>query len=270
MSLLSHALFIFRRYLLKLSRIGEIPVVVHRQIPEGFSLKTCTIVKKADGWYCSISIEDETVPTTKPLDTVKTATGVDVGLNKFLTTSDGETVAIPQYYRKAQKHLARQQKKLSRKQKGSNRHESQQNFIARIHQHIRRQRQDFHYRIAHQLVRKYDLIAVEDLNIRGLARTKLAKSILDAAWGQFINILEAVAVKCGVRVVKVNPHGTSQKCSGCGTNVPKTLSVRTHQCPKCNCVLYRDENASRNILTRALSEVGLILPSQCGLGVSPS
>ncbi|MGB7441037.1 MAG: transposase, partial [Coleofasciculaceae cyanobacterium] len=146
----------------------------------------------------------------------------------------------------------------------------QQNFIAKIHQHIRRQRKDFHYRIAHQLVKKHDLIAVEELNIRGLARTKLAKSILDAAWGQFINILETVAVKCGVRVVKVNPHGTSQNCSGCGAKVPKTLSVRTHQCPKCNCVLDRDENAGRNILSRALSEVGLILPSQCGLGVSPS
>jgi len=253
---------------LKLSKIGEIDVIVHRPIPEGFKLKTCTIVKKADGWYASISIEDETVPAPKPLDTVKTAIGIDVGLNKFLTTSVGETVPIQQVYRKAQKHLARQQRKLSRKQKGSNHHATQQNFIARIHQHIRRQRRDFHYRIAHQLVGKYDLIAVEDLNIRGLARTKLAKSILDAAWGEFITILETVAVKCGVRVVKVNPHGTSQNCSGCGTKVPKTLSVRTHQCPKCNCVLDRDENAGRNILNRALSEVGLILPVRGGLDVS--
>ncbi|MGB7444630.1 MAG: transposase [Coleofasciculaceae cyanobacterium] len=92
-----------------------------------------------------ISIEDETVPTPKPLDTVKTAIGIDVGLNKFLTTSEGETVPIQQVYRKAQRHLARQQRKLKRKEKGSNRYESQQNFIAKIHQHIRRQRKDFHY-----------------------------------------------------------------------------------------------------------------------------
>jgi putative transposase len=215
-------------------------------------------------------MEDETVPTAMPRQEVKTAVGIDVGLHEFLTTSEGATVPVQQVYRKAQKHLARQQRKLARQEKGSNRHKKQQNFIARIHQRIGRQRKDFHYNVAHKLVKNYDLIAVEDLNIRGLARTKLAKSILDAAWGQFITILETVAVKCGVRVVKVNPYGTSQDCSSCGIKVPKTLSIRTHECPKCGCVLDRDENAAINILNRALTEVGLILASQCGLGVSPS
>jgi putative transposase len=200
----------------------------------------------------------------------KAAVGIDVGLKEFLTTSEGKTVPVQQIYRKTQNHLARQQRKLSRQQKGSNRYKKQQNFIARIHQRIGRQRKDFHYNIAHQLTKTYDLIAVEDLNIRGLAKTRLAKSILDAAWGQFITILETVAVKCGVRVVKVKPHGTSQDCSGCGTKVPKTLSIRTHECPKCGCCLDRDENAAINILNRALTEVGLILASLGGLGVSPS
>lgn len=253
---------------LKLSKIGTMPVIVHRPRPEGFTLKTCTIVHKADGWYCSLSIEDGTVPELLPLEQVKTAAGIDVGLKEFLVTSEGESVPIKQHYRKAQKHLGRQQRCLSRKQKGSRGHKKQQNKIARIHQKIGRQREDFHYKTAHKLVKRYDLVAVEDLNIKGLARTRLSKSILDAAWGAFLTILEAVAVKRGVRVVKVKPHGTSQDCSGCGTKVPKTLSVRLHECPKCGLSMDRDENAALNILYRALHEVGHILSAGGGLGVT--
>ncbi|MEW5860676.1 MAG: transposase [Cyanobacteriota bacterium] len=251
---------------LKLSKIGEMPVIMHRPIPDGFTLKTCTIVHKADGWYCCISIEDETVPEPMPLDEVKTGVGVDVGLKEFLTTSEGETVPIQQTYRKTQSHLAHQQRKLARKHKGSKRAQKQKNFIAGIHQRIGRIRENFHYNTAHKLVKHNDLIAVEDLNIKGLARTRLSKSILDAAWGRFIDILEAVAVKRGVRVIKVNPHGTSQNCSGCGAKVPKTLSIRLHECHKCGLQMDRDENAARNILDRALNEVGLILSARGGLG----
>ncbi|GAC1477431.1 MAG: hypothetical protein NVS2B14_19000 [Chamaesiphon sp.] len=197
-------------------------------------------------------------------------------MKEFLTTSTGETVPIQQIYRKAQNHLARQQRFLARQEKGSNSYKRQQNKIARIHQRIQRQRKDFHYKTAHQLVRKYDLIAVEDLQVKNLARnSKLAKSILDsealaslrasAAWSSFINILEAVAVKCGVHIVKVNPHNTSQDCSGCGVKVPKILSVRTHCCPKCNLTLDRDENAAINILNKALQAVGLIVSAGRGL-----
>ena len=251
---------------LKLSKIGEMSVIVHRPIPGGFTLKTCTIVHKADGWYCSISIQDETVPESMSLDEVKTAIGIDVGLKDFLTTSEGEAVPIQQTYRKTQSHLARQQRKLARKEKGSNRANKQKNKIARIHQLIGRIREIFHYNTAHKLVKHNDLIAVEDLNIKGLARTRLSKSVLDAAWGRFISILEAVAVKRGVRVVKVNPHGTTQNCSVCGTKVPKTLSIRLHECHKCGLQMDRDENAARNVLDRALNEVGLILSARGGLG----
>jgi putative transposase len=243
-------------------------VIMHRPLPEGFTLKTCTIVCKADGWYCCISMQDNSVPQLLPLDEVKSAVGIDVGLYNFLTTSDGDTVPIPQIYRRTQHHLARQQRKLARQQKGSRRQVKKKNHIARIHQRVERQRKDFHYQTAHKLIKNFDLIAVEDLNIKGLARTRLSKSILDAAWGAFINILEAVAVKRGVRVVKVNPHSTSQNCSGCGHKVPKTLSVRLHQCPKCGLLMDRDENAAINILNRAISEVGLILPARGGLGVA--
>jgi len=255
---------------LKLSKIGEMSVIMHRPIPDGFTLKTCTVVHKADAWYCCISMQDETVPEPMSLDAVKSAVGIDVGLKELLTTSDGEAVPIQQTYRKTQSHLASQQRKLAREQKGSNRSNKQKNKIARIHQRIGRIRENFHYNTAHKFVKKYDLIAVEDLNIKGLARTRLSKSILDAAWGQFITILETVAVKCGVRVVRVSPYSTSQDCSGCGVKVPKTLSIRLHECHTCGLQMDRDENAARNILDRALNEVGLILSSQCGLGVSPS
>ena len=94
-------------------------------------------------------------------------------------------------------------------------------------------------------------------------KTRLGKSILDAAWGGFIRVVETVAVKRGCHVVKVQPHGTTQNCSGCGQTVPKTLSVRTHQCPNCGLEMDRDENAAINILNKALNEVGIIL-SACG------
>jgi putative transposase len=116
-----------------------------------------------------------------PLDEVKTAVGVDVGLKEFLTTSAGETVPIQQVTLKTQSHLARQQRQLAKKEKGSNRANKQKNKIARIHQRIGRIRENFHYNTAHNLVKRYDLIAVEDLNIKGLARTRLSKLILDAA-----------------------------------------------------------------------------------------
>ncbi|MBO3463104.1 transposase [Aetokthonos hydrillicola Thurmond2011] len=251
---------------LKLSKIGEMPVVMHRPIPDGFMLKTCTVVHKADGWYCCVQMEDSSVPELLPLDNVKSVVGVDVGLKEFLTTSDGQTVPVQKPYRNAQKHLARQQRFLARKQKGSAGYKKQQNKIARIHQRVGRIRENFHYNTAHKLVKQYELIAVEALNIRGLARTRLGKSILDVAWGSFIDKLEAVAVKRGIHVVKVNPYGTSVECSNCGAKVPKTLSIRTHECHKCGAVLDRDENAARNILQRALNAVGLIVSAGGGLG----
>jgi len=253
---------------IKFSKIGVMPVILHRPIPEGFVIKTATVVHKVDGWFVSLSLEDTSIPAPMPCEEVKTAVGVDVGLKEFLTTSEGDAVAIQHIYRKAQKRLARQQRKLARQQKGSKNAVKQKKRVALVHQRIQRQRENFHYNTAHDLCSKYDLIAVEDLNIKGLARTRLAKSILDAAWGAFLQKLEAVAVKRGKLVIKVNPWGTSQDCSGCGTKVPKTLSIRTHECPKCGLELDRDVNAARNILERALCTVGLTVSACGGLGVA--
>lgn len=253
---------------LKLSKIGEVPVILHRLIPDGFEIKQATILHKADGWYVSFSLEDVTVPNPLPIDEIKAVTGIDVGLEKFLTTADGQSVEIPQHYRKAQAVLARQQRFLARKEKGSKNYQRQANKVARLHLHVARQRKEFHLSVAHWLCSVYDLIAFENLNIKGLARTKLAKSILDAAWGTFLNVLQAVAVKRGKLAVGTDPRGTSIECSGCGGRVEKTLKDRVHDCPHCSLVIDRDWNSGINILNRVFEAVGLPLPGCGGLVVA--
>jgi putative transposase len=253
---------------LKLSKIGEIAVILHRSIPDGFTLKQATILHKADGWYVSLSMEDNAVPAPLPVDDIKTSVGIDVGLEKFLTTSDGESISVPQFYRNGQAKLARQQRKLSRKQKGSKNYAKQASKVAKLHLHVARQRKEFHYQVAHWLCAKYDLIGFEDLNIKGLARTRLAKSILDVAWGAFLNILQAVAVKRGKQAIEVDAKRTSIECSGCGVRVEKSLSDRVHNCPNCGLVIDRDWNAAINILIRALRTVGLPFSGCGGLEVT--
>ncbi|AOY83690.2 transposase [Moorena producens JHB] len=252
--------------ILKLSRIGSIPVVMHRSLPIGFTLKQCTIVKKADGWYCCISMKDDTVPELLPIGSVKSAVGIDVGLEKFLTTSDGEAVPIPQFYRKAQDKLAQAQKAMSRRVLGSNNWKKAKHKVALMHLYLTRCRKEFHYQVAHWLCGKYDLIYHENLNIKGLARTRLAKSIHDAAWGAFLEILQAVAVKRGLLVQEVNPRGTSIECFNCGSRVEKSLSDRVHCCSSCNIKIDRDWNSGINILNRGLLAVGLPL-NGCGKSI---
>lgn len=254
--------------ILKLSKIGEVEVILHRPIPDGFAIKQATLIYKADGWYVSLSLEDGTVPDLLPVEDIKTVVGIDVGLEKFLATSDGQAVVIPQFYRKAQKQLARQQRKLSRMQRGSKNYRKQANSVARLHLHTARARKDFHYQVAHWLCANYDLIAFENLNIKGLARTRLAKSILDAAWGAFLKILQAVAVKRGKWAQEGNARGTSIECSGCGERVEKTLKDRVHHCPHCGLVIDQDMNSGINILNRVQGTLGLAFSGCGGLEVT--
>ena len=250
---------------LKLSKIGEISVILHRPIPDGFDIKQATILRKADGWYVSLSLEDNTVPSPLPIDQVKSVTAIDVGLEKFLTTAQGTAVEVPRFYRKAQTRLARAQRKLSRQEKGSKGFELQKNRIALLHLKVARCRKEFHYHVAHWLCKTYDLISFEKVNIKGLARTRLAKSILDCAWGAFLQILQAVAVKRGKQTVEVSARGSSIECSGCGARVEKTLDVRVHSC-SCGLVIDRDWNSGLVLLNRGLRAVGLPLAGCGGLG----
>ena len=122
-----------------------------------------------------------------------------------------------------------------------------------MHRHVANQRRDFHHKTAHALVQAHGLIAVEDLNVKGLAGSMLAKSVHDAGWSQFIAIVADKAAEAGRTLVKVNPAGTTQACSGCGEQVPKTLSERWHSCA-CGLSIGRDLNAALNILHRALAQ----------------
>src|SRR4028118_410777 len=238
--------------LINLPMFGKVKVVLHRPIPAGFKIKTASITKKSDGFYITLSLEDVTVPEIKPDFNPDKIVGVDVGLKDFLTTSEGETVAIPQHYRKAQKRLRTIQKRVSRRKKGSNRRQKAVKQLGKCHKKVADKRKDFHFKTANNLLNKYDVVAVEDLNVKGLARTKLAKSVLDAGWSSFLSIVTNKAVNAGLLVVPVSAHNTSQDCSSCGEKVPKKLHERWHDCPHCGCSLDRDHNAAIGIKNRAV------------------
>jgi putative transposase len=240
--------------LINLPRLGKVKVVVHRPIPDGFKVKTASVTKKADGYYLTLSLEDKTVPEIKPDFNPDSITGIDVGLKEFLTTSEGETVGIPQHYRKAQKRLRVIQKRLSRRKQGSNRRQKAIKQLGKQHKFVADKRKDFHFKTANWLLSKYDVVAHEELNVKGLSRTRLAKSVLDAGWSSFLSILANKAENAGLLVVPVSAHNTSQDCSNCGEKVPKKLHIRWHDCPHCRCSLDRDHNAAINIKNRAVGQ----------------
>ncbi len=228
---------------LVLSKIGRVAMRWSRPL-EG-SPKTVTLSHEADGWYAIISCAEA---PAQPLPPTGRETGIDVGLKVFLITAEGEAVENPRHYRRGEKHLAKAQRRVSRRKKGSHRRRKAVGNLQRAHQTVKRQRADFHHKTALKLLRQYDTIYLEDLQVANMVRNpRLAKSISDAGWAQFRTILEAKAAYAGRRVVAVPPAYTSQDCSGCGERVPKSLSVRTHVCTSCGLVLDRDENAARNI-----------------------
>ncbi|NEO54539.1 MAG: transposase [Okeania sp. SIO3B5] len=248
---------------INLPKIGNIKLIQHRPLPLAFQIKTVTISRKADGYYVTLSLEEKLVPTltTKVEPTLKNTLGIDMGLNKFLVTSEGESVPIPQYYRKSEQRLKTLQKLLSRKKKGSKRWLKAILAVAKQHKKVADQRKDFHFKTANKLLSKADVIAHENLNIKGLAKTRLSKSINDAGWGQFLSILTVKAGNAGQKTIGVNPKNTSQDCSNCGEKVDKELNIRTHSCPHCGVVIDRDLNAAINIKNRA---VGHSVLKACG------
>jgi putative transposase len=240
----------FTDNIITLSKIGDVKVIVHRQIPEGFDIKTVSVTKKADGYYVTLSLDDKTVPTIKPDFNADNIVGIDVGLIDFFVTSDNDRIAAPKFLRKAERKLKSAQRRVSRRKKGSNRRKKAIKKLSIQHKKVADTRKDFHFKTANNLLKKYDVIAVEKLNIKGLAKTRLAKSINDAGWGQFITILSNKAENAGLKVIAVKPNGTSQECSSCGQKVKKPLSQRMHNCSVCHASLCRDLNAAINIKNR--------------------
>jgi putative transposase len=188
------------------------------------------------------------LPEPVPLLVSDLAVGIDVGLTTFAVLSDGSEVANPRHFRLAERRLRLAQRRLARRKKRSRRRLKARQEIARLHAHVRNQRRDFHHQTARALVERYGLIGVEDLNVEGLAGSRLAKSVHDAGWSQFVRFLSDKAACAGRLLIAVNPAGTTQRCSGCGVLVPKTLADRWHACHACGLSLGRDHNAARNIL----------------------
>ena len=238
---------------IKLPKIGLVKLIQHRPLPDGFKIKTASIVQKVDGWYVILSLEDATVPVLSPdAPEMENTIGIDMGLKSFLTDDLGEEVAIPRHYRKAEKRLKRLQRGLSQKKKGSNRRKKAIKRVAKAHLKVSNTRKDFYYKTAQKLLQQWKNVAHEKLNIKGLAKTRFSKSINDAGWGQFLQILSIKAERAGLMTIAVNPNGTSQNCSGCGVKVKKEIQDRWHSCPNCGCSLDRDHNAAINIKHRAV------------------
>jgi putative transposase len=228
---------------LVLSQIGRLSV--HWSRPIQGTPTTVTISREADGWYVAISCAD--VPVQSLPATVQ-ETGIDLGVESFATLANGQPIFTPSYYRKAEAYRRRCPRRVARRKRGSHRRRKAVALLAKAHQHIARQRRDFHHREARKLAQAYDVIYHEDLRVTNMARNHhLAKSIFDAGWGAFLTILTFKAVGAGKRVQTVNPAFTSQACSDCGVMVSKGLSVRWHSCPECGTSLHRDHNAALNI-----------------------
>lgn len=231
---------------LSLSKIGNIKVRLSREIPEGAVIKSLTVRQTVSGWYACFAVD---VPT-QTLPDSNSAVGIDVGIENLAALSDGSFIENKRFYEQHQKELRRAQRRVARRKKGSNRRRKAVQLLARLHEHIANCRLDYLHKTSTSLVRKYGTIAIENLNVKGLAQGILSKQVHDASWGQFITLLKYKAESAGRRVVEVNAAYTSQECPVCGTRKKKLLSERTHECKECGLVLHRDTAAAQVILAR--------------------
>ena len=216
-------------------------------------IKRVRLVKRADGYYVQFCVS---VERSEQIEPSGKAIGLDVGLHDFYTDSNNQTVDNPRFLRRSEQRVKQAQRRVSRRVKGSKNRGKARQILGKRHLKISRQRKDFAVKLARCVVQSNDLIAYEDLRIKNMVRNHcLAKSINDAAWYQFRICLEYFGKVFGKITIAVTPNGTSQECSSCGATVKKSLSTRTHAC-QCGCVLDRDHNAARNILSRGLSTVG--------------
>ena len=254
---------------ISLPKIGLIAINLHRPIPEGFVIKQVRILKKADIWYASINIQcDVSVPDPMPHGH---PIGVDVGLEKFLATSDGALVKPPKFFKQMQSQLKLLQRRLSRKQKRSKNYEKQRIKVARTHHTIDNTRKDFHFKQAHALCESADVIFMEDLNFTIMAKGFLGKHMLDGGFGQFRSITKYVCWKLGKFFSEVNSRGTSQECPECGATVKKDLKIRVHHCPECGYTTDRDVASGQVIRNRGITLISTVghtgMESVCAAGL---
>ena len=216
-------------------------------------IKRVRLIKRADGYYVQFCVAVDRIESTALSGSV---IGLDVGLKEFYTDSKGETVENPRFLRRGEQRLKIAQKRVSRRVKSSKNRGKARQVLGKRHLKISRQRKDHATKLARCVITSNDVVAYEDLRIKNMVKNHcLAKSINDASWYQFRVWLEYFGKVFGKITIAVTPNGTSQECSSCGAVVKKTLSTRTHAC-SCGCILNRDENAARIILSRGLATVG--------------
>jgi len=236
-----------------LSKIGTLKMVYHR--PMKGKVKTCTIHRSSTGkWYVSFSVECELERLPEP----PTQVGIDVGLKTFATLSTGEEIENPRFFRKEEKALAHGQRKHAKLAKGTPQRWKHRKVIARVHERIAFRRDNFTHQESRQIVDRFGVICVEDLQVNRMVHNHcLAKSIADASWTAFFAQLSSKAEEAGRAFVKVNPAYTSQTCSICGHRQKMPLDVRVLDCPCCHVQLDRDLNAAYNIRGLGLQALGL-------------
>jgi putative transposase len=230
---------------LRLPKIGDVEVRWSRGLP---SVPTSvTVIRDAAGrFFASFVVE----VTPQPLPGTGIECGIDLGLGHFAVLDDGTKVSAPRFLRRAEKKLNRLQRELTRKQTGSRNREKARATVARAYARVADARRDFHHKLSTRIIRENQAVTVEDLAVRGLARTRLAKSVHDAGWSAFVGMLEYKAERYGRQFHKIGRwEPTSQVCSACGVkDGPKPLNIREWTCKECGAVHDRDVNAARNIL----------------------
>jgi len=254
----------------KLPQLGWLEYVKSREIPDEFVVKQARIVRKASGYFVMLTLEcDVSVPDVMPHGH---PVGIDLGLDKFVATSDGDVVNRPRFLSSLHRKLKLLQRRLKTKQKGSNNRHKLVQKIARLHQRISDTRKDWHFKLANSLCDGAGMMFVEDIDFRVWAKGMLGKHTLDAGFGQFLNIVQWVCWKCGVYFAKVNKDYTSQVCPQCDAHTgKKDLKERVHACPECGYTVHRDVAAAQIVRNRGVSGVGRILDvkeNACGDGLT--
>jgi putative transposase len=246
------------RTVLRLSKIGEIPVRLHRDLLDDANIKQVTVKKEPTGeWFAVLGIETENDAPPKP-ENPDRCVGIDVGILSYTHDSDGFSVGSLDLSDERER-LERAQRDLSRKEYGSNNYRKQQRVVARRHDDLKRKRRDFLHRLSAYYARKYDLVAVEDLDAKGLMELPSnSRNRASASWGTFLRMLEYKCEREGTHFVAVDPRGTTKECASCGISTDKPLWVREHSCPSCGFEADRDLNAALNILSRGLNQVGVV------------
>ena len=236
---------------IKSKAFGSIRVHLHRPL-EG-TIKTVRLVKDIKGWHVAFSVQLE----TPKKQSVSNPIGVDVGLEMFVTLSNGEKIPSLRIARKNERKLRIANRALSRCKKDSNRRKKVCNNLAKVYVKIKNTRKTYAHQISATLVKQYDLIVAENLQIKNMLKSSyLAKSINDASWAQLLQFIEYKAENAGTHFVRVDPRYTSQDCSECGERTPKKLTDRIHVCMNCGLVLDRDVNAAKNILNKVVLNLG--------------